>query len=399
LSRSAALRVLAFVPLLVPTVATAQGRGEPAALAAMRVGPLALTPTMALRDVGIDTNPLGEPDADRDFTMAFVPGVDAWMRVGRLRLTSETEVEWQYFREHASQRAFSVTQKGIVEARFAYFTPYVTGTYENTKRRQTAEIDVRVRQRLDGLAAGVKVFPGARSELGLERRWQHVDFGDAEFGGAALAEALNRDNEATEFSARYAVTSLTTIVARAAVERDRFDDAALRDADSWRIVPGLEFKASAFVSGSAFVGYRRFETVEPGVPDFEGLVAAVDLKYVARDMTRVTARMSRDVEFSFEALQPFFVQTLWHFGLTQAVTYDWDVRAEVGRTDLDYEALEPLAVPDRRDRIWVYGVGVGRRFGTELRVGVDVTAVTRRSDLPGRSYDGIRAGGSVTYGY
>lgn len=400
--RNEALRALSFllVCLTTPLWAAAQGQGEdPAALAAFQVGPLALTPTFALRDVGVDTNVLGRPEGEADFTMTFVPGLDAWLRIGRLRLSSETELEWLYYRKTVSQRGFSVMETGKAELLLSYLTPYVSGTYDNTKRRQSAELDVRVRQRTTGWAGGVKVYPGARTDIGLEYRSERVRFDDEDLGGILLGASLDRDSEVAAFEVKYAVTALTRVVTRVMIEQDRFTRAAFRNSDSWSVLPGLEFRPSALVAGTAFVGYRKFETLDPTLPDFEGVVASVDLKYVARDMTKIQGLVSRNVEYSFEPEQPFYVQSEWRLELTQAITYDWDVKAQAGRTKLDYEQVAGAPLSGRVDYLWVYGGGIGRRFGIELRVGFDVAYTRRKSALPGRNYEGWRFGGSVTYGY
>lgn len=381
-----------------PAFAQAQ-REDPSALAAMRFGPLALTPTIALRDVGLDSNVLGQAESDPEFTMSLVPGAEAWLRVGRLRFSSKTEVEWLYFQETASQRAFSISETAGISVPLAYLTPYVEGVYENTKRRQSAEVDFRLRQRTTGWAGGATAFPGPRTDLDFQYRRSELRFEDELPGGVFFAPGLNRDNEAVQLQGRYALTALTRLVVRVIAERDRFVVSPVRDSDSWSLLPGLEFKPSALVSGTAFVGYRKFDTLAPGQPDFEGVVAAVDLKYVARDMTKIEARASRNVEYSFEPVEPFYIQTEWHLTLTQAISYEWDVRAQAGRVSLDFERFEQAELSGRVDRIWVYGVGMGRRFGIELRLGFDVLFTRRESELAGRSYEGYKVGGSVTYGY
>lgn len=398
--RTALCAGCAGVVCLLPVAARAQAqREDPATLAAFQVGPLALTPTFALREVGVDTNVLGRPQGDADFTMTFVPGIDAWLRVGRLRFSSQTDLEWVYFQENVDQRGFSVAETGKVEVVLAYLTPYVSGTYDNTKKRQSAELDVRVRTRTTGWAGGVTVFPGPRTDVDLRYRAEALRFDDASPEEVILGASLDRDSTAAELEVRYGVTALTKLVTRVIVEQDRFTQAAFRDADSWTVLPGLSLQPSALISGSAYVGYRRFETLDPAMPDFEGVVASVDLKYVARDMTKVEALLSRNVEYSFEPAQPFFVQSDWRVTLTQAISYDWDLRAQAGRARLDYEAVDAAPLSGRVDYLSVYGGGVGRRFGTEVRIGFDVVYTRRESGLPGQSYAGWKVGGSMTYGY
>ena len=293
----------------------------------------------------------------------------------------------------------SITETGKAELLLAYLTPYVSGTYDNAKRRPNAEIEFRVRQKTTGWAGGATVYPGARTDIDLQYRAEQLRFDDESLPEVGLGAALDRDTETAQVEVRYAVTALTSIVTRIEVEQDRFVRSPFRDADSWSVLPGLEFKPSALIAGTVFVGYRKFDILETTLPDYEGLVASVDLKYVARDTTKIEGAVSRNVEYSFEPAQPFFVQSEWRLTLTQAITYDWDVRAQAGRTKLDYEQVDLAPLSGRVDRLWVYGVGIGRRFGIELRVGVDVMFTRRESDLPGRNYEGWKIGGSVTYGY
>ena len=46
-----------------------------------------------------------------------------------------------------------------------------------------------------------------------------------------------------------------------------------------------------------------------------------------------------------------------------------------------------------------YGIGAGVRVGSALRVGVDVSHERRVSPVANRRYDGMKAGGTLTYGY
>jgi hypothetical protein len=214
---------------------------------------------------------------------------------------------------------------------------------------------------------------------------------------------LSRDNTGTQVALRYALTSLTTFVTAGTVEEDRFLRSPLRDSDSWSVVAGFEFRPFALISGAAAIGYRRFETLDIRLPDFEGLVADVEVKWVIRDMTRLIIGVDRDVQYSFELVEPFFVQTGWNVDARQMISYDWDVEARLGRTRLAYRGLldeNGAAVgAGRVDDVKVYGVGIGRHIGSELRVGFNVNHVERLSDAPGRSYGGYRIGGTVTYGY
>ena len=131
----------------------------------------------------------------------------------------------------------------------AYLTPYVTGIYDNTKRRQTSEFDARVRQKTTGYSVGAIIYPGPRTDIEVVGRWEEYRLGEGDLGGVILADQLDHDNRAAEVKVGYAVTSLTRLVTRIVAEEDRFLYSPIRDSDSWSVRPGLEFKASALVSG------------------------------------------------------------------------------------------------------------------------------------------------------
>jgi hypothetical protein len=58
-----------------------------------------------------------------------------------------------------------------------------------------------------------------------------------------------------------------------------------------------------------------------------------------------------------------------------------------------------LAPGSRVDEILVVGGGFGRRLASDVRIGIDLDHAARRSNAGGRDYDGMRVGGSVTYGF
>ena len=85
LCRAAATSCL--VGLLTSGGAAAQGV-DPADNAVVRMGPLAWTPSLSIPSFGYDTNIFNEARAPRrDFTANVQPAVDAWLRLGRVRVT------------------------------------------------------------------------------------------------------------------------------------------------------------------------------------------------------------------------------------------------------------------------------------------------------------------------
>jgi hypothetical protein len=388
----------------LPALAFAQtSGGDPAEEARMHLGPLALTPRFSVRNLGVDTNVFNSANLPaRDVTATFGPGVDTWLRIGRARLSGETLVEWTYFKKADGQRSLNTTQLGRLELDLATVTPFVSGGIVSTRQRPNMEIDQRVRQQRTTAGLGGLVHLGGRSRLDIETRRETIDFNDDGLGSDTLTAALNREVTEGAVAFRMDLTPLTTFVVRTGISNDVFEFSHVRDSNSVVVVPGLEMKPSALLSGKASVGFRRFNAKSATVPDFWGVVAAVDVGYVMREVTRIGVKVDRNLDYSFQAEKPYYVATAAMFDVKQALGFSWDVVGRVGRARLAYQDFigDDVGLQRaHRDRLTTYGVGVGRRLGDNIRVGFDVDHGRRESDAVFRGYEGFKAGGSFTYGY
>lgn len=368
-------------------------------------GPLGLTPRIALKDVGFDTNPRNQPGVDdRDFTFTLEPGLDSSLRIGRGRLSGKTTVEWLYYDEASSERSFNFNQEARAELTLNRIRPYAFGAFLRTRQRPTPEIDQRVQQNTVNAGAGTRLYLGSRLRLDLEGRRTQFEFGEGEHGDAVVASALNRDSDAGTLIGRFVLTPLTTFLVRSELQQDRFEFSPVRDNDSLLLMPGFELKPSALISGLVMVGMRRLDARDETVPDYTGVVAQVDAQHVVRDSMQLNLRVERDVVYSIETEQPYYVQNGGTLSVLQTLGLNWYVVGRLGETRLNYRDFLPAASaaagvsPSRRDRVQLRGVGIGRRIGQDLRVGFDLNYVRRRSTLASSEYEGYRVGGSISYG-
>jgi hypothetical protein len=396
--------VIALLALLIsfaPIRAQAQTPSPDAAPdARIHVGGLALDPRLAVRNVGVDTNVFNDAEGEvQDFTAMVGPVLDAWLRAARLHLTSSSSVTWNYYQKSTTERSFDAAQFGRADLDLGQVTPHVSGSIERSRQRPNLEIDARVLQRTTRVGGGLVTHLGAKLAIDLAAEARDIQFDDVTFDGVNLSETLDRRETGAGVTAAYTLTPLTNLIVRASARQDRFDDSTIRDTDMVSVVPGLQFKPLALISGSAFVGFRSFKPRSSEVPAFQGAIADVDLRYVLRDLTRFTMAVVRDVDYSYEPTEPYYVSTGLTATVTQSLGSAWDVVVRGSLTRLDYRALMNEPVAPRRDHVDAYGVGVGRRLGSDIRLGFDVNRVARQSTLEERSYAGVRAGGSVTYGF
>ena len=405
--RLAALAAL-IMTLVHPTPVRAQAGSSvvaadaAAARARFHLGPLSLQPRLALEQLGVDTNPLSLPGrTTRDVTATVVPALHAWLRAGVVRMTSETSYETVYLQRTRNQRATGLGQTIRIDVPLARVRPYVTAERTTTHQRPNSEIDFRVGQTDRGVTLGAVLVIGSRLDLDVQGGTSRLSFDDITIEGAALPAALDRRHDQIVVASRYAVTPLTTFVVRAEHGEDRFAGTRLRDADSLSVMPGLEFSPTGLLAGRAYVGVRHFAPRDPSVPEFSGVIAAVGLKYTSREVTRFDITATRDLEFSFDDTQPYFVQTAAELRVTQAIGGPWDAVGRAGTERLSYRAVEAAiaARGGRTDRVVTIGAGLGYHFGFNARAGFDVAFTERRSASADRRYHGYRLGGSFRYGY
>jgi hypothetical protein len=407
--------------LSLPAVGLAQEEPDAASRARMRVGPVAITPTVSTH-IGTDTNVFNEPeDPKQDLVGTFQPRVDAWLRLGRAQLTGTSSVDFVYFNEYTSERSINTANSIKLRLPVNRLRPYMAFSYLNSRERLNAEVDTRARHLERVSIGGVDVRLAERTLLGLAV--QRSDFAfddDSEAPQYDLRESLNRDSTSLVFSLRRPLTPLTTFVLLTQAQRDRFQFSPARDSDSAQVTPGLEFSNFALLNGTAYVGMRRFVPKNPHTPSYTGVVASVNLGYTLLGSTRFQVQVSRDVEYSVEIVQPYYVLTGIVGTVTRRVSERWELVGTAGRQRLAYRTIQGVAIPsadptspdpsesspideamrllvDRTDTVTTCGAGIGYRLGPDTRVGLNADYYRRHSVFDGRTYRSLRVNSVVTY--
>jgi hypothetical protein len=197
------------------------------------------------------------------------------------------------------------------------------------------------------------------------------------------------------------MTPLTNLLFQVGRQEDRFELDPLRDSDSIRFSVGVNFDPFALVKGSARIGYRRFEPLNATIPGYDGPTAQVDLSYIALGSTKVSGQFLRDVQYSYQVTQPYYVQTGGTFSLTQRIAGPVDAAGRFTLQQLAYRNREGFDqfFGDRVDHVRLYGGSVGYHVGPDLRIAINVDHQTRDSEVDQQRYEGLRMGVSVTYGF
>jgi len=395
--------ILALLCVALPVCAQDEPR-DPFKTARFRFGPLGLNPTISISNVGIDGNVFNELENPKsDFTATVAPATAFFLRLGRGRLTGNANVGYVFFKEYANERGVSTDTSVRAELPLIHVRPYLAFSYLNTHERPGYEIDARVRHFERTATAGVDLPLTARTTIGVSGRKVRISYAsDSVFLGTSLRDVFDRDVQGVGASLQHKLTPLTTVVLSADAERARFRFSPVRDSDTVRLTSGVDFSPFALVSGSARVGFRKLEMLGPGVPDYRGLVASADLGYTLLGTTQFSVGLGRDIFYSFDVQQPYYLQTGLTLTATQHVAGPWDVQARWNGQRLEYRQVataDNATGSGRTDRVTFYGGGIGYRLGHTTRLGLSLDAYRRRSPLTTREYRGLKVGSSLTYGF
>jgi hypothetical protein len=407
-------RTFALLALIaIPTTLLAQGSEDSAELdrvrsdARFRMGPLYATPMVLLKEIGVDSNVFneaGEPKSDFTFTVA--PKADIWLPVARRALLQgliQSDLVW--YQQYADERSIDPRLDLRGEFYLHRVTLFGERSYLNTRERPNYEVDSRSRHVEDGFSGGAEVAITPKFSIEAVGRQESTRYdSDEEYDGTSLQRTLNQDHSAIQLTARRRLSALTSVSVRYESVRDRFEYSPDRDSRSQAVLPGLEFKPRALISGSAYVGYREFTPEVPtALQEFSGLVAKLGLSYTLLGATTFGVSYNRDVTYSYSETEPFFVDNSFDVSIRRALGSRFDALVSAGRHAYDYrEALTAAPAPTeaRVDVTRNYAASIGYRLPRDGRAGFGVSYWQRESTTePSRNYDNVRIGGTVTYGF
>jgi hypothetical protein len=396
------LLAIAFLLVLSAHALAQSAGGGPPPDVRMRIGPLFINPTLSLSNAGRDTNVFNEStNAKSDFTVTVTPATDLWLRFGPSWLQSNIKEEMVWFQQFSSERAAnnSYNLKWLVPLNRLTLTP--TWTYLNTRERPGFEIDARA-QRTSmnyGGIADFRFLSKTSVVVGANRTTTNFDKA-AVFLGTNLHDELNRTSTTASLSLQQQITPLTSLSFSAAQTQDRFEFDSLRNSDSLGYAGSIKFDPAALIKGGASFGYRDFRPASPDLAGYKGFTMSGDMSYVLLGMTKFGASFNRDIQYSFDVNQPYYLQTGGGLSVSQQLFGPFDVVARGALTRLEYRdrAGAVVAVSDRVDHTTTYGGGLGFHISRDMRFGFNVDQSQRQSGVVSRQYKGLQYGFAVTYG-
>lgn len=401
-SLRAGCSVLALLVVCAAPASAQTGAPAPDAAATMRWGPLSLHSTLALSNLGVDSNVFNLPADSRlpsDFTLTFTPTTNLWLRMGQSWIDGTIQVDWVYFNRYASERGANSRYRMGVTRTLNRLRMNAGASRASTRARPNFEIDARSQQFQQVFTGDVVYQMLARTSVGFKGQHRTTTYDrDAIFLGTSLAAELNETTVSNAAVVRHVLTPLTSVALEVGRENQRFF-ATSRNADSNRVLGNVNLETAALISGNVTFGYRHFVPWDKTVPTYHGPTLLAGLSYRLRGTTRVRVDAMRDLQQSFDASQPYFIQTGAVWSVQRQIVGPFDVLARLGRHRMAYRDRvgATVQISNRVDRMKSVGGGMGYRFGGDKRVGFTVEYAERLSGIVARRYQGLQYGISITY--
>jgi hypothetical protein len=395
--------VLAAAVLTLPaaTLASAQNAPILPSTRVLQAGPVSLYPTIALRDAGTDSNVYNDAAGQKgDFTYSVVPRLYVVAPIGNTRFVGTGFGNFVYFQTYKDQQSISGIFEGRYEVVSPGLRPFATAGFADRRERRGFEIDARVRQRQTTVSLGTDMDVTPRTALTawvgrVQTRWDR----DTQYLGEFLAEQLDYSTTTVAAGARFKATPLTTVSVIGELQRDRFDRTPLRDADKLLVGPGVDFDAAAAIVGHFRLGYQRFNPRNPAVAPYNGLAATADLRYTLLDLMEVKFEGDRDVDYSYDPIQPYYLQSGGLLTVTERVFGPLEVLAIGGRRLLRHQRLGDASFSGVREITRTVGGGLAYQIRKQMRFELIYERRQRSAtEATGREYGRRRLYGSVIYG-
>ena len=405
--RKSVLAVCAAIVLLrgAPAIAqTADGGPDPASVR-VRLGPLMMNPTISITNIGIDHNVFNDPPSKvpkEDFTVTVTPLSDFWLHLGPTWLTASLNEQINWFQKYVGERTANNTYKLGWNVPGSVISFKIDGAYVNARERPGFEIDTRAARKDTDFRGALDYKALSKTYLGVTATRVQSRFAEeAEFLGVNLRTSLNHIDLAYGANLRHQLTPLTSITVNAIRTVSTFEFSPDRDTTANAANIAVAFAPLALIRGGVSFGFDDFKPKDPTLPGYRGVIGSVDLTYVLLGSTRFAITGGRGVQYSYDALQPYYLQSRIGGSVAQQIfgPFDVQVRGDIAYLAYRNRAGVAVAVPDRSDRVTTVGIGVGFHMGKDLRLAFNVDQNNRDTQVNDHAYQKFLIGSALTYGF
>jgi hypothetical protein len=186
--------------------------------------------------------------------------------------------------------------------------------YSDARERYSTEIDIRPRRKEMGYGGSALVKLAHKTSFSLAARIVEYDYESAVYGdGWDVREKLNRQERYANLSFYHQSSSQRRFFLDFEYGEYAFEfssQAAISDSRSAGAYAGLEFSPlGRRVRGRIRLGYKKFDVLAAGTPDYSGLVGDSQLSIRLAQPFVIRGTYVRDVVFSLWYDNPYYLET------------------------------------------------------------------------------------------
>jgi hypothetical protein len=333
-----------------------------------RLGALRVNAALELTNVGYDTDIYYGylEETVPDFTFSAGVPVQVLLPLSKkIVLEVFDSLQYLFYLDAKNERGWNNILRGQVHFAFDRFYIQAGGGLSNIRQRLSPELNINIRQKEDSLNGTILWQASQVMSLALLYGESQFDYGDAEFGGASIAETLNRKEDYFDFVTYLQPSSRVRFFLDGQYGSYRFAEEAssVRDTRSYGFFGGLEFipregetRRVEGVRGSISLGYKRFDIIDPLPLDGSGFAGAVNVSAGLFEKTTGRAFFSRDFQFSAFSGASFYASTAYGGGITRLISR---------RTSFSYDiSFGRITYPDAETGGGGTPVGIYNRYTT-----------------------------------
>lgn len=356
------------------------------------LGPVKVAPGVIVRELGWTSNVFDEPESEspkEDYLAAFQPDLSLFSRTRFVKVSAYGGLDLNYFKEYTSENSTGHILRGRVDVLLSRLRPFVAAGETKTRTRASGEIDVRADRKDNELSGGVSFDLGAHSLVYGAAIFTNNAFEDAFQDGVNVGETMTRDGHDYSAGVRTELTPLLALTVLGGYHEDLFKHVPERNTESYYATAQLRFAPEGLINGVASFSYRNLNPADPLVRDFQGLLGSLALSYAFMEMGRFNVGLVRNLEYSFDTAEAYYIENTFSLGYTHRVVGPVDVQVKGGRSLFIYEASE--ANPEHTDTLDSAGASVGYNLKNRTRVALNYDFTRRRSPaFADRNYDRTR---------
>ena len=385
-------------------------------------GPFIIQPSLVIANAGVDSNLFYTPSNPiKDFTLTAGPAATFYVPILRagsvpsppggqaisrrpLVLTFYGSPQYVWYSKTQRERTWNYYFRGSaqLDLKNAFFS--VDGVYSDARERYSTEIDIRPRRKELGYGGSALLKLGWKTSFAMGYRTVKYNYESIDYGGFNLRERLNRQESYANLSLYYQAAEDRRFFIDLEYGRYNFEfatESALRDAESGAVFGGLEFsRLGRRIRGRLRLGYKKFDPLRAGTPEYQGLVGDTLLSFRLAKMLSLRGSYLRDVQFSIWFGDAYYIETRPGVG---ASLYPLPFL----RLDYDYSRGQnryPVAGGGgagvtRLDRYDIHSGALYYRIMKNTALGFVVSWWARTSNIPGEGDQRTFYGLNLTYDF